>query len=69
MTVAPGLFRTPPLGSLSEEMRAALGKQVPHPARLGEPGEFAQLVESILVNPMLNGETVRLDGAIRMSPK
>ena len=69
MTIAPGLFLTPMLETLSEEIRASLGAQVPFPSRLGEPAEFAQLVGSIIENPMLNGETIRLDGAIRMAPK
>jgi len=69
MTIAPGLFLTPMLETLSEEIRASLGAQVPFPSRLGEPGEFAQLINSIVENPMLNGETIRLDGAIRMAPK
>jgi NAD(P)-dependent dehydrogenase (short-subunit alcohol dehydrogenase family) len=69
MTIAPGLFRTPLLESLPQEAQDSLGKQVPFPSRLGEPDEYAQLVESIVTNPMLNGETIRLDGAIRMAPK
>jgi NAD(P)-dependent dehydrogenase (short-subunit alcohol dehydrogenase family) len=69
MTIAPGLFLTPLLETLSEEIRASLGVQVPFPSRLGAPAEFAQLVGSIIENPMLNGETIRLDGAIRMAPK
>jgi NAD(P)-dependent dehydrogenase (short-subunit alcohol dehydrogenase family) len=69
MTIAPGLFRTPLLQSLPQEAQDSLGKQVPFPSRLGEPDEYAQLVESIVTNPMLNGETIRLDGAIRMAPK
>lgn len=69
MTIAPGLFLTPLLETLSEEIRASLGAQVPFPSRLGAPAEFAQLVGSIIENPMLNGETIRLDGAIRMAPK
>lgn len=68
-TIAPGLFDTPLLGALPEEHRVALGAQVPFPARLGRPSEFAQLVGTIIENPMLNGETIRLDGAIRMAPK
>jgi len=68
-TIAPGLFETPLLASLPEEARASLGKQVPHPSRLGRPVEFAQLVASIVENPMLNGETIRLDGSIRMAPR
>ena len=69
MTIAPGIFETPMLGSLSDEVRASLGQQVPHPARLGTPDEYAALAEHIVENPMLNGETIRLDGAIRMAPK
>lgn len=68
-TIAPGLFETPLLGSLPQEVRDALGAQVPHPSRLGQPSEFADLVAAIVVNPMLNGETIRLDGAIRMQPR
>ena len=69
MTIAPGLFHTPMFDSLPEEARDSLGKMVPFPQRLGYPEEYAQLAESILINPMLNGETIRLDGAIRMQPK
>ncbi|UII56282.1 3-hydroxyacyl-CoA dehydrogenase [Cytobacillus spongiae] len=69
VTIAPGLFETPLLGSLPEGVRTALGAQVPFPARLGRPSEFALLAQSIIENVMLNGETIRLDGAIRMSPK
>ena len=68
-TIAPGLFDTPLLGALPEEQRAALGAQVPFPSRLGHPEEYAQLVTAIAENAMLNGETIRLDGGIRMSPK
>ncbi len=66
MTVAPGLFDTPLLASLPEAARTSLGQQVPHPSRLGSPAEFGALVAHIVENPMLNGETIRLDGAIRM---
>jgi NAD(P)-dependent dehydrogenase (short-subunit alcohol dehydrogenase family) len=69
MTIAPGLFRTPLLGGLSEEQIASIGAQVPHPARLGQPAEYAALAAHIVENPMLNGETIRLDGAIRMAPR
>jgi NAD(P)-dependent dehydrogenase (short-subunit alcohol dehydrogenase family) len=69
VTIAPGLFLTPLLLTLPEEARQALGKQVPFPSRLGHPSEYAQMVESIVANPMLNGETIRLDGAIRMAPR
>ncbi|HEX5649134.1 MAG TPA: 3-hydroxyacyl-CoA dehydrogenase, partial [Steroidobacteraceae bacterium] len=69
MTVAPGIFETPLLAALPEEAKASLGKQVPFPPRLGQPAEYAQFVQQILENTMLNGETVRLDGAIRMAPR
>jgi NAD(P)-dependent dehydrogenase (short-subunit alcohol dehydrogenase family) len=69
MTIAPGLFDTPLLAALPEEARQALGAQIPFPSRLGRPEEFAQLVATIVENPMLNGETIRLDGAIRMPPR
>ncbi|MFL4474246.1 SDR family NAD(P)-dependent oxidoreductase [Paeniglutamicibacter sp. MACA_103] len=69
MTIAPGIFETPMMASLSAEAQASLGAQVPHPARLGKPAEYAALVAHIVANQMLNGETIRLDGAIRMGPK
>jgi len=69
VTIAPGLFLTPLLMSLPEEAQQSLGTQVPFPNRLGRPPEFAQMVEAIVSNPMLNGETIRLDGAIRMAAK
>ncbi len=69
MTIAPGIFLTPLLASLPEDVQKSLGQQVPFPSRLGQPEEFAQLVESIIANPMLNGEVIRLDGAIRMAAK
>jgi NAD(P)-dependent dehydrogenase (short-subunit alcohol dehydrogenase family) len=69
VTIAPGIFETPLLGALSEEIRASLSAQVPFPARLGKPPEYAALVRHIIENDMLNGETIRLDGAIRMAPK
>lgn len=69
VTIAPGLFETPLLGELPDEVRAELGRQVPFPSRLGDPAEYAQLVRAIVENPMLNGETIRLDGAIRMAPR
>ena len=69
MTIAPGLFRTPMLESLPQKVQAALGQMVPFPKRLGKPSEFARLAEDIVKNPMLNGETIRLDGAIRMAAK
>ncbi|MFI0961275.1 SDR family NAD(P)-dependent oxidoreductase [Streptomyces sp. NPDC021080] len=69
MTIAPGLFETPLLGRLPQAARDSLGAQVPHPSRLGQPAEYAQLAEHIIANPMLNGEVIRLDGAIRMAPR
>ncbi|KTT71618.1 SDR family NAD(P)-dependent oxidoreductase [Sphingomonas endophytica] len=69
MTIAPGIFWTPLLATLPQEAQDSLGQQVPFPSRLGQPDEFAQLVEAIVTNPMLNGETIRLDGAIRMAPR
>jgi NAD(P)-dependent dehydrogenase (short-subunit alcohol dehydrogenase family) len=68
-TIAPGLFLTPMFETLPPEAIASLGAQVPHPSRLGDPGEYAALVAHIVANPMLNGETIRLDGAIRMAPR
>ncbi|MEV0012022.1 3-hydroxyacyl-CoA dehydrogenase [Streptomyces sp. NPDC051840] len=68
-TIAPGLFDTPLLGSAPQELRDSLGRQVPHPSRLGTPDEYASLVAHIVDNPMLNGEVIRLDGAIRMAPR
>jgi len=69
MTIAPGLFDTPLLAALPEEARTALGAGIPFPSRLGRPEEYARLVLEIAANPMLNGETIRLDGALRMPPK
>jgi NAD(P)-dependent dehydrogenase (short-subunit alcohol dehydrogenase family) len=69
VTIAPGLFRTPMFAALSEDAIASLESQVPHPSRLGDPSEYASLAEHIIRNPMLNGETIRLDGAIRMAPR
>jgi len=69
VTIAPGLFDTPLLGQLPQQARDALGAMVPHPARLGQPAEYAALAEHIVLNPMLNGEVIRLDGAIRMAPR
>jgi NAD(P)-dependent dehydrogenase (short-subunit alcohol dehydrogenase family) len=69
MTIAPGIFETPMMASLTPDVQQALGRMVPFPPRLGRPGEFASLVREIVVNPMLNGEVIRLDGAIRMAPK
>jgi NAD(P)-dependent dehydrogenase (short-subunit alcohol dehydrogenase family) len=68
-TIAPGIFWTPLLASLPQEAQDSLGQQVPFPSRLGQPSEYAKLVESIVTNPMLNGEVIRLDGAIRMAPR
>jgi NAD(P)-dependent dehydrogenase (short-subunit alcohol dehydrogenase family) len=69
VTIAPGIFETPMLAALPEAALESLGKQVPHPSRLGRPDEYAALVAHIVSNPMLNGETIRLDGAIRMAPR
>jgi NAD(P)-dependent dehydrogenase (short-subunit alcohol dehydrogenase family) len=69
VTIAPGLFATPLLMGLPQDAIDSLGAQVPHPSRLGDPSEYAQLVQAIVENPMLNGETIRLDGAIRMAPR
>jgi NAD(P)-dependent dehydrogenase (short-subunit alcohol dehydrogenase family) len=69
MTIAPGLFDTPLLAGLPEAARESLGKQVPHPSRLGDPDEYGALAVHIIENPMLNGEVIRLDGAIRMAPR
>jgi len=69
LTIAPGLFRTPLLAELPQEAQDALGASIPYPARLGEPSEFAQLVIAMIENDYLNGEVVRLDGALRMQPK
>lgn len=69
VTIAPGLFHTPMFDALPADSIASLGAQVPHPARLGKPEEYAALVAHIVENPMLNGETIRLDGAIRMAPR
>ena len=68
-TIAPGLFDTPLLAGLPEEARTALGEQVPHPHRLGRPEEYAELAAHLVENPMLNGEVIRLDGALRMPPR
>ena len=68
-TIAPGIFKTPMVSGMTEALQESLGKQVPFPPRLGNPDEFADLVESIYRNAMINGETIRLDGAIRMQPK
>lgn len=69
VTIAPGIFMTPMLAGLSQEVQDSLGRQVPFPPRLGKPDEFARMVQSILEIPTLNGETIRLDGAIRMQPR
>jgi len=69
MTIAPGIFDTPLLAGLPEPARQSLGQQVPFPSRLGRPAEFAALVQHIVENEMLNGEVIRLDGAIRMAPR
>ena len=69
VTIAPGIFETPMMASLPPEAQQSLGKMVPFPPRLGRPSEFASLVGEIVRNPMINGEVIRLDGAIRMAPK
>jgi NAD(P)-dependent dehydrogenase (short-subunit alcohol dehydrogenase family) len=69
MTIAPGIFETPMLLGMPPEVQASLGKMVPFPQRLGKPTEYAALVRHIIENVMLNGEVIRLDGAIRMQPK
>lgn len=69
MTIAPGIFHTPMMDSLPQAAQDSLGAQVPHPSRLGRPEEYADLVAHIVANPMLNGETIRLDGAIRMAAR
>ena len=69
VTIAPGLFKTPMLASLPEQAQQSLGAQVPHPSRLGNPDEYGALAVHIVENPMLNGEVIRLDGAIRMAPR
>lgn len=68
-TIAPGLFDTPILARLPEKVRDSLASNIPHPSRLGVPEEFASLAQHIISNPMLNGETIRLDGAVRMAPR
>jgi NAD(P)-dependent dehydrogenase (short-subunit alcohol dehydrogenase family) len=68
-TIAPGTFDTPLLARLSDDVRQSLAKSIPHPSRLGDPAEYAKLALSIIDNGMLNGETIRLDGAIRMAPR
>jgi NAD(P)-dependent dehydrogenase (short-subunit alcohol dehydrogenase family) len=69
VTIAPGIFETPMMAGLPQEAQDSLGAQVPHPSRLGKPAEYANLVAHIVDNAMLNGETIRLDGAIRMGPR
>ncbi|MFU8841118.1 MAG: SDR family NAD(P)-dependent oxidoreductase [Nitriliruptoraceae bacterium] len=69
VTIAPGTFETPMLAGVSEEIRTALAEQIPHPARLGDPDEYGLLVEQLVANPYLNGEVIRLDGALRMGPR
>ncbi len=69
VTIAPGIFETPMMAGLPQEAQDSLGRQVPHPSRLGRPAEYANLAAHIVDNAMLNGETIRLDGAIRMGPK
>jgi NAD(P)-dependent dehydrogenase (short-subunit alcohol dehydrogenase family) len=69
MAIAPGIFDTPMLAGMPDDVRASLGAMVPFPKRLGRPSEYAQLARDIIGNPMLNGEVIRLDGAIRMAPK
>lgn len=69
MTIAPGIFYTPMMEGLPQNVQDSLGQQVPFPSRLGKPSEYALLAQSIINNPMLNGETIRLDGAIRMPPR
>lgn len=69
MAIAPGIFETPMMAGMSQEVQDSLGRTVPFPSRMGRPSEYAQLVKSIVENPMLNGETIRLDGAIRMTAK
>lgn len=69
MAIAPGIFLTPMMASFSHEIQESLGRQVPHPSRLGQPSEYARLVQAVIANPMLNGEVIRLDGAIRMAPR
>jgi NAD(P)-dependent dehydrogenase (short-subunit alcohol dehydrogenase family) len=69
VTIAPGIFYTPMMANMPQNVQDSLGKQVPFPSRLGKPEEYAQLVHSIVTNPMINGETIRIDGAIRMPPR
>ncbi len=69
LTIAPGIFNTPMMAMMPDEVRESLGQQVPFPSRLGEPDEYAHLAQAVVENPMLNGEVIRLDGAIRMAPR
>ncbi len=69
MNIAPGLFDTPMMASVTPELRQSLSSQIPFPPRFGDPDEYAALVEHIIENPMLNGSTIRLDGALRMQPQ
>ena len=69
MAIAPGIFETPMMAGMSDEVKASLGQQVPFPSRLGQPNEYAALAKHIIENQMLNGEVIRLDGAIRMAAK
>jgi NAD(P)-dependent dehydrogenase (short-subunit alcohol dehydrogenase family) len=69
VTIAPGLFQTPMVEALPQDIQASLGAGIPYPARLGRPGEYAELVEHIVRNRFLNGEVIRLDGALRMPPR
>ena len=69
VSIAPGIFLTPMVAKMPQDIQDSLGKQIPFPSRLGKPEEFAKLIATIFEIPMLNGETIRLDGAIRMQPK
>jgi NAD(P)-dependent dehydrogenase (short-subunit alcohol dehydrogenase family) len=69
MTIAPGIFATPMMSAMPQDVQDSLGKSVPFPSRLGQPEEFAALVRHIVENTMLNGEVIRLDGALRMAPR
>ena len=69
MAIAPGIFHTPMVDSVSQEVQDSLAAQIPFPSRLGKPAEYAHLVQHIIENPMLNGEVIRLDGAVRMGPR
>jgi NAD(P)-dependent dehydrogenase (short-subunit alcohol dehydrogenase family) len=69
MTIAPGIMQTPMMAGMPEDVQRSLEEQIPHPSRMGTPGEYAALARHIVENPLLNGEVIRLDGAIRMQPK